>query len=262
MNQLRIKLWLAAGLAFGLLLLPSIASAQSDNAQPSASQASNQAAAPANSNPAQHLASGSVIPVQLAKTVDAKKAKVGDEVVAKITQDLKRQDGQVVFPKDTEVRGHITEAQARTKQEKESQVGIAFDRAVMKDGGNVTLPMSIQAVIGPQNPESSGAPEAPSPGGSPSPGSMPSGGGRGGMGGGSASTPPPPNAPPAETEPGAGGPSNSSRPPITANTEGVIGFKDMRLSAASDAKQGSLLTSEKNNVKLESGTLLLLRVTQ
>lgn len=266
MKKLRTKLVLAAGLVVGLLSPLAVASAQTENAQQPASQAPNQAAAPTNSNQAQHLAPGSVIPVQLAKTVDAKKAKVGDEVVAKITQDLKRQDGQVLFPKDTQVLGHITEAQARTKEEKESQVGIAFDRAVMKDGGNVTLPLSIQAVIGPQNPEGggggNGASESPSPSTAPSASGMPSGGSRGGMGGGSNSAPPPPSTPSSETEPGAGAPTSSARPPITAKTEGVIGYKDMRLTAAADTKQGSVLTSDKNNVKLESGTLMLLRVVQ
>jgi len=47
--------------------------------------------------------------------------------------------------------GHVTEAQPRNKEQKESQVGIAFDRAVMKDGSAMQMPMSIQAIIGEQN---------------------------------------------------------------------------------------------------------------
>ena len=94
------------------------------------------------------IAPGSVIPVQLTKTIDAKKAKPGDEVVAKVTMDLKTNGGEVMIPKDTKVMGRVTEAQARSKEQKESQVGIAFDRAVLKDG-EMPLPMSIQAVIAP-----------------------------------------------------------------------------------------------------------------
>ncbi|HZC23015.1 MAG TPA: hypothetical protein VE866_06730, partial [Candidatus Binatia bacterium] len=80
-----------------------------------------QRAAPPTSNPgtsqaqtasAPKIAPGSVIPVQLTKTVDAKKAKTGDEVVAKVTQDMKTQTGEVLVPKDTKVTGHVTEAQA------------------------------------------------------------------------------------------------------------------------------------------------------
>ena len=92
---------------------------------------------PANNAQAQtagapRIAAGSVIPVQLTKTVDAKKAKTGDEVVAKVTQDMKTQSGDVLVPKDTTVIGHVTEAQARNKEQKESQLAIAFDRAMGK----------------------------------------------------------------------------------------------------------------------------------
>ena len=94
------------------------------------------------------IAPGSVIPVQLTKTIDAKKAKPGDQIVAKVTMDLKTTSGEVLVPKDTKVMGHVTEAQARNKEQKESQVGIEFDRAVLKSG-DMNMPMSIQAVIAP-----------------------------------------------------------------------------------------------------------------
>ncbi len=89
--------------------------------------------------------------MSLTKTIDAKKAKTGDEVVAKVTQDLKTNAGDVIVAKDTKVVGHVTEAQPRNKEQKESQVGITFDHAVMKDGSEMQMPMSIQAIVGPQN---------------------------------------------------------------------------------------------------------------
>jgi len=210
-------------------------------------------------NGALRIAPGSVIPVQLAKTVDAKKAKPGDEVVTKVTQDLRTQNGNIVIPKDTEILGHVTEAQVRTKEEK-SQLGLTFDRAVMKSGGQVTLPMSIQAVIGQRNnAESSGAPagpEAPAP--APSAGNSPSPGGRN-MGGGA-------SPPPANEAPGGGRTANTQNPPqappITANTQGVVGLSHLQLSPSSGSQKGSVLMSDKNNVKLESGTMMLLRVSQ
>jgi hypothetical protein len=52
----------------------------------------------------------------------------------------------------------------------------------------------------------------------------------------------------------------NARPPITAQTEGVVGISDVKLTTPAPANQGSLISSEKNNVKLESGTLMLLRV--
>jgi hypothetical protein len=78
--------------------------------------------------------------------------------------------------------------------------------------------------------------------------------------GGSTPSPAPQAAPqsnvPSDTQTGA-----SARPRITAQTEGVVGISDLKLtSSPPTANQGSVLSSEKNNVKLESGTLMLLRV--
>lgn len=241
---------------------------------PSARQSSpqnNQAPAASSNTPSSsarptRVAPGSVIPVQLTKTVDAKKAKTGDPVVAKVTMDMKTQSGDVLVPKDTKVIGHVTQAQARNKEQKESELGIAFDRAVTKDGNNMQMPMSIQAVIGQQNSnnnnqqnESAGPSGAPSGGGSPAGGSA--GAGRPGGMNGSASNAPPQSSAPAggENEPQNSG---GSMPRINANTQGVIGISNLTLSPSSNGTQGSVMTSEKNNVKLESGTMLLLKVNQ
>jgi hypothetical protein len=204
------------------------------------------------------IAPGSVIPVQLTKTIDAKKAKSGDEVVAKVTMDMKTSTGELIVPKDTKVVGHVTAAQARNKEQKESQMGIAFDRAVMKDGSEVSLPMSIQAIVAPQqnNPPSDAentGNSAPAAGGSTA--ASP-------MGNRAPLAPPsqPQPAPASGSDPQA---SNSARPTINASTQGVIGIRDLKLEAsAQNATQGSVMSSEKNNVKLESGTMLLLKVNQ
>src|SRR6266853_6343902 len=110
--------------------------------QPSATSPAKTAATP-------RVAPGSIIPVQLTKSIDVKKVKTGDQIEAKVTQDMKTGNGEIIVAKDTKVVGHVTEAQQRSKEQKESQVGIAFDRAVMKSGGDVNLPMSIQAIIAP-----------------------------------------------------------------------------------------------------------------
>jgi hypothetical protein len=229
-----------------------------EQGQSTAQSAANQAQA---SNSLK-IAPGSVIPVQLSKTVDAKKAKTGDEVVATVTQDLKANSGAVVVPKDTKMIGHVTEAQARNKEQKQSELGITFDHAVVK-GDQMQLPMSIQAVIAPpSNSPSAAAPDAPSPsaaggnsGSSPTTGSRTTGTGTG-------TTPAPqPNYPSGgASEPAS---QNEARPPITGNTQGVIGMSDVKLDSSSqNSQQGSVLTSEKNNVKIEKGTMLLLRVNQ
>ncbi len=211
------------------------------------------------------IAPGSVIPVQLTKTVDAKKAKTGDQVVATVTQDMKTNSGDVIVPKDTKILGHVTEAQARNKEQKESQLGIAFDHAVVK-GNESPLPMSIQAIIAPPqtSPEAAGGgggtPEAPS---SPSAGAgMGAGqGGRSSSSGNSQSaqqTAPEGNGGASESQP-----QTSARPPITGNTQGIIGMDNVKLeNNAQNSAQGSVVTSEKNNVKIEKGTMMLLRVSK
>jgi hypothetical protein len=214
------------------------------------------------------IAPGSVIPVQLTTTVDAKKAKTGEQVTAKVTQDLKSSNGMMLMPKDTEIVGHITEAQAKNKQDRESQVGIVFDHAVL-NGDNVSYPMSIQAVISPQvfqnqNGATSGAAEAPSPspsGQMPS-GQMPGGSSRGSMGGGQGA--PTNGAPAGETPQTSGGSptSGGKAPAITGQTQGMVGFEHMKLESPASPTQPSVISSEKNNVKLANGTLMLLRINQ
>ena len=208
------------------------------------------------------IAAGSVIPVQLTKTIDAKKAKTGDPVEAKVIQDMKSTNGEVLVPRDTKITGHVVEAQARSKDQKESQLAIVFDHAGIKNGPEMQMPMSIQAIIAPpgmNNPNNGGDnAAAPSPGLSPG-GNMPGGGRAPGMSGSSAPMNNPPNTPNNNNE---GNQTNNSRPPITGNTQGVIGISNLSLSVPGNGSQGSLVTSDKGNVKLESGTLMLLRVGQ
>ena len=148
----------------------------------------------------------------------------------------------------------MTEAQPRSKEQKESQVGIAFDRAVMKNGSELQVPMSIQAIIGPQN-------NNPNGGGQPAEGASAAGAGsasgRSGMGRHRVraclqAAAPRQAIPRVKTMRGQ---------PITAQTQGVVGISDLKLESAGQA-QGSVVSSEKNNVKLDSGTLMLLRVNQ
>src|SRR5439155_26221753 len=55
----------------------------------------------------------------------------------------------------------------------------------------------------------------------------------------------------------------SAHEPITGKTEGVVGLRFFKpATTATAASQGSVVSSEKNNVKLESGTFMLLRVNQ
>lgn len=252
--------------------LLAVAVAQDNAAPPPSSRPSNPAASPsAQQVPGtQHItriAAGSVLPVSLTRTIDAKKAKTGDEVVAKVTQDMKSNSGDVILAKDTKVMGHVTEAQPRSKDQKESQLGIMFDHAVAKNGTEMTMPMSIQAIVGQQN--NNGSQNGPnsqtngsSPAAQPTSGASSNSAGRPGMAGSS------PSYPSASASTGGSTPSDTqtsvgARPPITSQTEGVIGISGLKLTpSAANSSQGSLMSSDKNNVKIESGTMMLLRVNQ
>lgn len=227
-------------------------SAPPSSTDPARSQAPSPTGAVANqTGQPLRIAPGTVIPVELTKTIDAKKAKAGDEVLAKVSKDLKTASGEIIVPKDTKVVGHVTEAQARNKDQKESEVGIAFDHAVTKSG-NVQLPMSIQAIIvASSNPSDNG------------------GGGYGQTGPATATSPMSNRDAPMEGLPRPPSPSavptgeNNPLPPITSSTHGVIGMPDVKLEETTrNAAQGSVVTSEKSNVKLESGTVMLLRVNE
>jgi len=128
------------------------------------------------------------------------------------------------------------------------------------------MPASIQAVIVPQNQSASNAAPA---GGSSAP--APSGGSMSGSGssapnsgrtGNAGSTPQASSTPTTTSDGGSAPTANNPRPQITASTQGVIGQADYKLSTPGDSSQGSVVTSEKGNVKLEGGTMLLLRVSQ
>jgi hypothetical protein len=264
MNKVLISLFSGA-LALGVIGASSQAGSPPSQSQTAAPPQTSEPTNPTQSGKVTRIAPGSVIPVSLTKTIDARKAKAGDTVVAKVTQDMKSKSGEVVFAKDTKVMGHVTEAQARNKEQKESQIGIAFDRALMRDGSQMQIPMSIQAVIAQQNDQNNGGGgyvETAAPGASPGA----AGSGRSGMAGSAMGASPPASMPIAPSNASdASGEANSGakRAPITAQTEGVVGISNLTLSPlASPSAPASVLSSEKNNVKLESGTLMLLRVNQ
>jgi hypothetical protein len=256
---------LLCGVSLAQQASPNTSGSATDSAQtaPQTSQPNTNTASPNMSGlHSMRIAPGSVIPVQLTKGIDAKKAKAGDEVEARVTIDMKANNGEVVVPKDTKVMGHVTEAQAHTKDQKESQIGLSFDHAVTKDGQNVSLPMSVQAIISPQalnqgnSSSNDSAPAASNSSASqPSPATQP-----GGMGGNmSPNRAPSSSATASEPETSSG--NNHANPPITGNTQGVVGISDITLSAG-QGNEGSVVTSDKKNVKLDNGTLILLRVNQ
>jgi hypothetical protein len=129
----------------------------------------------------------------------------------------------------------------------------------------VPLAMSIQAIIAPPSSNSNNGNASGEGVGQSTPGSGGAMSGNNGarsagMGVGAAPPPSPGSSTPgdeADTQSGA-----NSRQPINGNTQGVVGLSHLNLSTGANATQGSVISSEKGNVKLDSGTFMLLRVNQ
>jgi hypothetical protein len=231
------------------------------------------------------LSSGTTLQAELTKPLDAKKAKQGDEVTAKLTQDVKA-DGKVVLHKGSKLVGHVTEAQAKTKENSESKLGVVFDKAVLKGGEEMSFNGVIQAMAAPvQGTLSASGDEAGNLGsGMGSGGGTAMGGGRSGggiapLGGGGVS---PVNSTlgsatntvnnttgsVANSATGAVNGSVNQATGVAANgtinsaTRGVVGMQGVALNtAAAGSAQGSVISSASRNVKLDAGTQMILQVT-
>jgi hypothetical protein len=287
-----LRIVMAGILAAGTSAAESSASAQTDAsgqsqssvpANKSGAQASGSGSAAASTSAAANtdksysdISGGTKIDATLANALDAKKNKPGDRVEARTAQDVK-QDGKVVLKKGTRLVGHVTQAQARSKQQAQSQLGIVFEHALTSNGQEIPLNASIQALAAAQS--TIDTPAGPDD-------IMASGGGMGsasgaahsgGLMGGVASTAGATagtvmntassasanaggNLGAATRSTGAvGGLTSAGR--LASNSSGVFGLEGLSINAeASSATQGSAIVSSTKNVHLESGTQMLLSV--
>ncbi len=224
------------------------------------------AVAKANNNAAgaAQIQSGSIIYANLDKSVDARKAKVGDPVIAKVEQSVLSK-GKIVAPKGARILGRVTQVQARSKNQSQSQLGIVFDRVVLKDGSQIPVSFSIQA-IGSGNLSAGLVQDADSsmagsisnagmPGRSGSPPML--GSAADAIGGVSSSAATAGDLTRAAT----GSTRLGTSTHVSASSHGMVGIPDVTMATqVGGSSQSTLLTSDKRNVKLESGDELVLRV--
>ena len=261
------------------------ASVQAGQAQAQASgNASTASAASAQNGQANaSLASGTAFNAALSSPIDSKKCKPGDPVNAHTTEAAKS-EGKTVIPKGSKLVGHVTQASARGKGESESALGIAFDKAILKNGQEIPLNnVAIQAIASAESSASTAGADMDAMGGM---GASAAGsgmaGGRGALGGvssaagGAAGTV---TNTAANAGGVAGGTLNSAQNAggsiagaskgavgglnatgqLTSNSQGVFGLNGLNLTAAgSNATQTSVITSAGKNVHLDSGTRMLL----
>ena len=228
------------------------------------------------------LASGSAFNAALSSPIDSKKCKPGDPVNAHNTEAVKS-EGKTVIPKGSKLVGHVTQASARGKGESESSLGIVFDKAILKNGQEIPLNAGIQAIASAESSASAAGSDMDTMGGmgASAAGSGMAGGrsalggvasaaggaagtvtntaaNAGGVAGGTVNSAANVGGSVAGTSKRAVGGLNTAGQ-LTSNSQGVFGLNGLNLSAAaSNATQGSMITSAGKNVHLESGTRMLL----
>jgi hypothetical protein len=93
------------------------------------------------------VAGASEMNATLERSVDARRAKPGDEVTAKTNDSFTTASGTTI-PRGSRLVGRVTEARAHTRGEgaAASQLGIVFEQAELPDGRVVPMQATIQAV--------------------------------------------------------------------------------------------------------------------
>lgn len=92
------------------------------------------------------LDSGTRLSGQLQNTIDARNARVGDQVILKTTQAIKS-EGHTIVGKGSRLVGHVTEVAQASKGKGESRIGILFDRL---ENGSLQVPIAatISSITG------------------------------------------------------------------------------------------------------------------
>ena len=172
----------------------------------------------------------------LARSVDSKKLKEGDEISAKTISTMRTADGTMI-PGGSKVIGHVTQAKARSKGDSESSLGVAFEKIEVAGGKQIPIKGMLQAV-GPNPSESSG------------PDTGAAGGNNMNAGGSSAGATMASPAAATDNMRLPGGAKGSKT--LTPQSTGVVGMKNMQL-------DNSVLTSTGKEVKLDMGSQLMIK---
>src|SRR5712692_4115346 len=254
------------------------AEAGKTQAQASANASASTSASAQNGQANAALASGTAFNAALSSPIDSKKCRPSDQVTAHTTEAAKS-EGKTVIPKGSKLVGHVTQASARAKGEKESALGIVFDKAILKNGQEIPLSAGIQAIAAAQSGVSAAGSDMDAMGGMGASGAASGGGGgrgalggvtsaaggavgtvtntaanAGGLAGSAVNTAANAGGSVAGASKGAVGGLNAAGQ-LTSNSQGVFGLNGLNLSAAaSNATQGSVITSAGKNVHLDSGT--------
>ncbi|HEY4818226.1 MAG TPA: hypothetical protein VIH67_12400 [Candidatus Acidoferrum sp.] len=218
------------------------------------------------------LCVGTAFNAILTGELDTRKARPGDVVTAEVAEDVSYQRS-VVFPKGTKVMGHIVRATSGGHGRAGSALFIQFDKALLKDGQEVILNAGIQALaVGTVAPLSdaersskdstSAALNAPVESGieGVEPASTAAANDSLIVSGATYEAPRRGLRPPLFAAPAAEGELNSDGM-FTPESKGAFGRPDVKVyTPTSEGSHGTVLLSAKKQMRLESGTRLLLVV--
>src|SRR5579864_3256035 len=227
---------------------------------------------------------GSYMLVELSNGLKAKKLKVGDKVKAEVSQDVVAH-GKVIIPVETKLVGHVTEVNARDNEHPESRLGIVFDRILLKHFHDIDFEAVVQAVAQPVirrsrvDEPSQMLPPSMVGGGMRDSSAAPTGGRGAGISQGrttsntgastsasltSLQAPITVKESPsthAETSGALLEVASNGKPMSVGMPQGVFGLKGLSLSAQpSPSTPGPVIVSNSDNVKLDSGTQILLHI--
>jgi hypothetical protein len=256
------------------------AAATADKEGASANASGDGAAAATTDRASAGVNQGTQLNATLSRPVDARNAKAGDEITATVSEDV-RSDGHVLIKRGSKLVGRVTTARALSgKRDAEggtgSQLGIVFDRAVLKNGTTIPLSATVHALAAAESSASSGMSDANAGiagAGSAAGSARSSGGGliggvAGGASGAASGVTGRTGAIANGTASGSGAALGKSAGAVgglnaagefTSGSKGTFGLKGIDVSPAtgSDA-QGSIVSSSTQNVRLDRGTRMLL----
>jgi len=261
-----MKSFAAVLLMAGAFLIPGARAAQGPELDLTAKKQAKEQAAPVMAP----LSIGTAFNANLLDAIDTRRAKPGDAVTAEIVENVSYQR-TVIFPKGTKVSGHIVRATSGGHGRAGSALFVQFDKAVLKDGEEVILNAGIQALaVGTVAPlsDTTGAKDAGT-----SAENMPAEPGVAGAEPASTTASDEPlvvstiyEAPrrglraPLYAAPAAEGELNSDGM-FSPDSKGAFGRPDIKVyTPVSEGSHGTVLLSAKKQMRLESGTRLLLVV--
>jgi hypothetical protein len=121
-----------------LILLSAATTLAQSQTTVSASADSKQSSSVNQTDKSINLQSGTQLMAELQNTIDARKAKAGQQVILKTTQAIKAH-GQEVVKKGAKLFGHITEVKQKSSAEAMSSLSIVFDKL---ESGSLDIPIS------------------------------------------------------------------------------------------------------------------------